>query len=65
MEFFLGGISSQKFDGEEVCSFVNKLIIDLTQQGFEKRIMIFGPKIAKLGLTKKDRDLNRRVKIFR
>jgi len=58
-------MSEHKLDGQEISKFVIELIGDLTKQGMEVRVLVFGNKITRLGLSKKDRDINRRVALFR
>lgn len=45
--------------------FVNQLITDVTKNAFELLPMLFGVKFVSLGLRAKDRDVNRRIIIFR
>jgi hypothetical protein len=45
--------------------FVNQLITDVTKNAFELLPMVFGVKFVSLGLRAKDRDVNRRIIIFR
>jgi hypothetical protein len=40
-------------------------MFDVNEQGFEPVALALGPKFLELGLRAKDRDITRRVKLFR
>jgi len=52
-------------DNLPIALFVNKLIADVVQQAFDPIPFIFGFGFLNLGLRSKDRDINRRIRLFR
>jgi cytochrome P450 len=66
IKFFFGTeLKGQTLDGVAIPLFITKLMFDVNEQGFEPVALALGPKFLKLGLRVKDRDINRRVKLFR
>jgi cytochrome P450 len=66
IKFFFGGeLKGQTLDGVAIPLFITKLMFDVNEQGFEPVALALGPKFLELGLRAKDRDINRRVKLFR
>jgi hypothetical protein len=55
LECFLGGVTDVKLEGKPLCLFMNQLIADVTQQGFDPLAFLLGVKFLKLGLRAKDR----------
>lgn len=45
--------------------FMSQLIGDITTQSGDPLSIIFGPNVVNLGLRGKDRDLKRRIKLFK
>jgi cytochrome P450 len=66
IKFFFGTeLKGQTLDGVAIPLFITKLMFDVNEQGFEPVALALGPKFLELGLRVKDRDINRRVKLFR
>lgn len=66
MRFFFGGdIRGKTLDGIDLSTFLNTLMGDVNAQGFELPAILFGKRFLELGIRAKDRDVSRRVKIFR
>jgi cytochrome P450 len=66
IKFFFGTeLKGQTLDGVAIPLFITKLMFDVNEQGFEPVALALGPKFLELGLRAKDRDINRRVKLFR
>lgn len=65
MECFLGGATDETLEGKPVCLYMNQLIADVTLSAFELLPMILGVRFVSLGIRAKDRDINRRIKLFR
>lgn len=61
----MGGATDVKLEGKPLCLFMNQLIADVTQQGFDPISFLLGMKFLNLGLRAKDRDINRRLKVFK
>ena len=51
----MGGVTDVKLEGKPLCLFMNQLIADVTQQGFDPLAFLLGVKFLKLGLRAKDR----------
>lgn len=45
--------------------FINKLISDVVLQGFEFLPMLLGVRFVEAGIRAKDRDVNRRIALFK
>jgi hypothetical protein len=66
MKFFFGvDIRGKTIDGQKISTFLGQLVGDVNIQGFELPAILFGQKFLELGLRKNDRDISRRVKLFR
>lgn len=66
MRFFFGGeIRGKTLDGMDLPAFLNKLMGDVNAQGFELPAILFGKKFLEMGIRAKDRDVSRRVRLFR
>jgi cytochrome P450 len=67
MRFFFGekNVKGKKLDGLDISKFLNKLMGDVDTQTFELPAVLFGMKFLELGLRAKDRDVNRRIRLFR
>ncbi len=52
-------------DGKPLCLFRNQLIADVTQNSMQLLPIIFGAKFINAGLRARDRDCNRRIKLFK
>lgn len=63
--FFGCNDRKHSFNGEAPGAFANRLINDLSAQGLEPLTLLLGCWFLKLGLRKRDRDINRRLKEFR
>lgn len=61
-EFFIGGdCYKETIDGQRIGSFFIDLINDVNVQATSPLSVILGPKYLNLGVTKRDRDINRRI----
>lgn len=65
LECFFGGATEETIEGTPACVFINKLIADLVQAGFELVPSILGVKFLNMGIRAKDRDVNRRIVLFK
>ena len=65
LECFLGGTAKIELDGKRIAGFVNSLMSDATRQGSKPHALMFGVKALNIGLTAKDRDINRRIHLFK
>ena len=63
--FFGHNFLDEKIEGVHVSAFVQKLIGDLTLQNVDPAYIILGLNFVKLGLRKKDKDINRRLKLYK
>lgn len=61
----MGGSSKQKIEDQLAGNYLRKLINDISSNSFTPIKYILGPKISKLGLTKIDKDIQRRVRTAR
>ncbi len=58
-------VGEDQLDGQTVASFVNNLVTDGIQQCATLPVAIFGAKFVKMGIRSKDRDVLRRINIYR
>jgi cytochrome P450 len=66
IKFFFGTeLKGRTLDGVTIPKFITQLMFDVNEQGFEPVALALGPKFLELGLRAKDRDITRRVKLFR
>jgi hypothetical protein len=65
IECFLTGAIDEKIDGQPISIFMNELMGDLGKQAFMKTTFIFGARHLNWGLTAFDRDVNRRLALFK
>lgn len=63
--FFGCDTSNMSIDGEDPSSFFLKLVNEINDQSYELYAYIFGTNFFKLGFRKKDREINRKVKLFK
>ncbi len=63
--FFGSGLAAQKFRDLDMTEMFSDLSNDMTDQALSPKCLIFGEWINKVGLTKKDRDINRRYLFFK
>ena len=64
-ELFLGGnCSREEINGKKVAIFYIDLINDVNVQGKSPLAIIGGPKYLNIGVTKKDKDINRRIALL-
>ena len=65
IECFLTGAIDEKIDGQPISIFMNELMGDLGKQAFMTTTFIFGARHLNWGLTAFDRDVNRRLALFK
>lgn len=66
MKFFFGGeVEGKTLDGVDVPTFLNKLVGDVNNQGFWFPAIVFGQRLLEWGLRATDRDISRRVELFK
>jgi hypothetical protein len=65
LECFFGGATDETLEGKPICMFMNQLIADVTVNSFELLPMLLGVKFVSAGIRKKDRDMNRRIALFK
>lgn len=66
LKFFFGYVGEDKLlDGEEPSQFVNKLMMQTREQTVSPWFLLFGAKFFNWGLRKLDRDVNRKIEIFK
>ena len=63
--FFGHNSLNEKIEGVNVPDFVQKLMGDLALQNADPVYIILGLKFIKLGLREKDKDINRRLKLYK
>jgi hypothetical protein len=63
--FFGSDIKGKTLDGQKISQFVSELVADGQRQSQSPLVMLLGPKFTDLGIRELDRDLNRRLKLFR
>jgi hypothetical protein len=63
--FFGADLKGRLIDGKNVPSFVSDIVADGTRQSVELVTILFGQGFTSLGLRARDRDINRRLKLFR
>lgn len=63
--FFGADLKGRQINGENVPNFVSNLVADGANASFDITTLLFGKEFASLGLRAKDRDINRRLKIFK
>lgn len=52
-------------EDKSIFEFLQKLIGDMNSQSLQLGCLLFGPKFLNLGLTKKDKSVNDRLKIYK
>ena len=65
LEIFLGGSKHEIIAGQQAGHFVNQLSNDLYTQSFVPINLILGPKFLELGITESQRELKKRVSIYK
>ena len=65
LECFLGGATEEKIDGIPICFFINELMVDIMKQTFTPSTFLFGAKKLDWGLTAFDRNVNRKLRLFK
>jgi hypothetical protein len=66
MKFFFGlDVRGKMLGGGKISTFLGRLVRDVSIQGIGLPAILFGCRFLELGLRKNDRDINRRVKLFR
>lgn len=65
VECFLRGAIEEKIEGKPVSIFINDLIGDISKQAMMITTFVFGPRHLGWGLTPFDREVNRRLKLYK
>ena len=65
LECFLGGATSETIEGKPICIYMTELLACITKQVLTPGNFIFGCSYLNWGLTALDRDVNKRLKLFR
>ena len=63
--FFGKSTENQKIEESDIPIFLSKLMGDMAQQVADIKYTFFGVKYLELGLKQKDREVNRRLKLFK
>ena len=63
--FFGKKLSDEKIEGDSIFVFLRKLLDGLVQQTVSTRYGIFGVKYLELGLNQTDREVNRKLSIYK
>lgn len=63
--FFGGDCKGKTIEGKRLSTFISDLVADGNRQSQNVVSMLLGPKFMDLGIRKMDRDINRRIKLFR
>lgn len=65
MQSFLGGTQYEMINEIPAGKFLKKLVSDLSQQSFYPINFLLGTKFLSLGLTQEQRDIEKRIQIYR
>ena len=63
--FFGKDMENEKIEGVSIPIFVQNLMGDISSETTDLPYIIFGVKFFNLGIRKKDRDINRRLKLYK
>ena len=63
--FFNYRLENERIENEAVLPFFRKLTSDVFTRFFQPHVRFLGLKFQEMGLTAKDRDINRRLKIYK
>ena len=63
--FFGHELENEKIEGVSIPSFFSDIMGDINLQRGDLLYAVLGPKLLDSGIRQKDRDLNRRLKLYR
>lgn len=63
--FFGGDLKGKTLEGKKLSTYISDLVADGNNQSMNLLSMLLGPKFLNMGIRAKDRDLNRRTKLFK